>query len=225
MIARDPIETYLEQLATGLSAAGREPDAILAEVRDGLLEAKTAAIAQGLAAPAAAARAAEEFGDPATIAHAFQEDLAARQSRRIAIWLLATGPAIGALWAATAHFSHLVPGLADGHGLLLAIRLALGLAVLTTITAAMLAVGTAGALNRHFTIPARLPPTAAATSLTLAATIDTAALATVALAAISTPPSLAWTIALAAATASSLRLILTTRAARAILVSRRSIPA
>ena len=222
MIAPDPIDTYLDQLATLLSAARRERDAIIAEIRDGLLEAKAASEARGLAPSAAAAHAAQEFGDPATVALAFREDLAARQSRRIAIWLLVTGPVVGALWAATAHFSHLIPRLADDHGLLL-IRLALGLTIVTTITTALLAVGAAGPLNRQFRIPARLPPAAAATSLTLTATIDTAVLAATAIAVITTPQSIAWTIALAAATASSLRLTLTTRAARALLTTRRSI--
>ncbi len=234
--ASDPIDTYLAQLcrcldrtapAHGLgrasSTARAERDEIIAEIHDGLLEARAAYQRRELTPTAAAAHAVSEFGDPATLARSLQPDLLARHSRRIAQRFLATGPVIGVLWLATAAFSHLGARLRDPDGVVLAARLILGLTIITGIAAAALAIAATGRLNRWITIPARLPASAVATTAMLAAAIDAIVLTALLAATLTTPESVPWAVALAAATASSTRLILATREARRLIARRRTL--
>ena len=234
--ASDPIDTYLAQLARcldrtprarglgrGSSAARAEHDEIIAEIRDGLLEARAAYQRRELTPTAAASHAVGEFGDPASLARSLQPDLLARHSRRVALRLLATGPVIGVLWLATAALSPLAGRLRDPHGALLAARLLLGATIILGIAASVLAIAATGQLNRWIRIPERLPATAVTTTATLAAAIDAIVLSALLAAALTTPQSVPWAIALAAAAASSTRLILATREARCLIARRRTL--
>jgi hypothetical protein len=96
-----PIESYLAQVTAALPGPARAD--IVAELRDGLLDATDAHVSAGLAPPAAAQAAVAEFGHPAQVAAAFRPGLAASQARHVAATLLATGLA----WAAAARASHI----------------------------------------------------------------------------------------------------------------------
>jgi hypothetical protein len=221
--AAQPIESYLAELDRLLGGAARDRHAIVAELRDGLLEAERAHEQRGLEPTAAAAVAVAEFGEPAPLAAAFHLELAARQSRRIALALVTTIPLVGLLWATTAVASHIAHRVTHGDGLWLAGRLGLGLSVATVIATAALIVATTSRLSRQIEIPHRLPSTAAAASLTLTATLDATVLTALAVAMLKAPDAIAWAPALAAASASTARLVLTTRATRRCLTLRRSL--
>ncbi|HSP71345.1 MAG TPA: hypothetical protein VLN26_03190, partial [Gaiellaceae bacterium] len=132
-------------------------------------------------------------------------------------------PLVGLLWATTAVTSHIAHRATHADGLWLAGRLGLALSVATVAAAAALIVATTSRLGRRVEIPHRLPPMAAAASLTVTAVLDTTVLTALALAALATPDTIAWAPALVAATASSARLTLTTRAARRCLLLGRSL--
>src|SRR5262245_44672369 len=108
------IETYLAAIATHLASLGlpgprRARQAIIAELRDGLLEATTARLEQGLHPKRAARAALEEFGDPTAVASAFTPELAGIQARRTALTLTRTGPLVGVLWLAALAATHAHP--------------------------------------------------------------------------------------------------------------------
>jgi len=100
-------DAYLAQVAARLPGPARTRAGIIAELRAGLLDATDAHRDAGLPADSAAAAAVAEFGDPRQIADAFRPGLASSQARQVALALLATGPLIGVLWAATALASHI----------------------------------------------------------------------------------------------------------------------
>jgi hypothetical protein len=122
------IAAYLDGLRRRLPA-----DAV-DELADGLLETFDHRLATGVDADTAARQAIAEFGDVDTIHAAFTRH---SPGRRLAIRLLATGPAVGACWAGTLLLGHAwtwpVPGSA---------RLAFGLALLATVATLGAAAGT-----------------------------------------------------------------------------------
>jgi hypothetical protein len=82
-----------------LSALSRQlPASIVEELADGLGETCQFYLGQGLAADAAARSAVAEFGEPNVIVAEYTR---AHPTRRAARLLMATGPAVGACWAAT----------------------------------------------------------------------------------------------------------------------------
>jgi hypothetical protein len=100
MTAPDPvIDRYLTTVAARLTPVGPAQlrRSILAELRDGLLEACAAHQAHSLTPPQAAAAATAEFGDPHALAAAFTPELAAAQARRTALALIRSGPLVGVL--------------------------------------------------------------------------------------------------------------------------------
>jgi hypothetical protein len=226
------VEAWLAELAAGLHGPARARTAVVAELRDGLLEAVDSYRAEGLAPVEAARAAVDEFGEPAAIATAFAAELAARQARRTAVALIGTGPLVGLLWGAAMASSHLLAHPAQPGPpwtwpqLPVALRMVCALlaAVLVVgVPAGLFAVAATGRVSRWLPRPARharLAPTAAATLGVAALAADVIVLTTVSTMAIVTPGRLVWAPAIVAALASLTRLVLNARATRHLLATR-----
>ncbi|HET8680370.1 MAG TPA: hypothetical protein VFM54_00620 [Micromonosporaceae bacterium] len=92
MASHQLIDSYVIELADRL------PAQIVDEVADGLTETWHHHLTRGLAPAAAARTAIAEFGTPAQVVDAFVDQAAGRRTARA---LLATGPIVGACWAAS----------------------------------------------------------------------------------------------------------------------------
>jgi HAAS len=92
------LAAYLADLASRLRGPRRRRDAILAELRDGLLHATEARTATGLTPEQATAAAINQFGDTQAVADAFAGELATVYARRTIAWYIATGPLVGIWW-------------------------------------------------------------------------------------------------------------------------------
>jgi hypothetical protein len=221
MNAVDAIEDYIAELDDGLCGSRRERQAVVAEIRDGLLTAAEQHAQAGLRPPAAAIAATREFGEPHELATALRPELAARQSRRVALALLATGPIVGTLWATTAIASRIGERLEHVPGLWTAARLTLGLSIAAAIAAAAVCLAATGRLSRRLGPRTTTAPAAAGAAVGLAAAIDSSVLCALLVGALAAPTVIAWPPALAAALASSTRLAFSTRAAHRCLLLHR----
>lgn len=81
------IEAYLAELAGTLRGPGRAKADLVAEARDGLVDAATAYHAAGMDPAAAERRAVQEFGEVREIAPGYQTELGLAQGRRTALQL------------------------------------------------------------------------------------------------------------------------------------------
>lgn len=219
--AHATIEGYLSAVAIRLTGPRRTRQAILTELHDGLLEAAAAQLAHG-GTPMQAVRAAiEEFGDPPTIASQFTPELAASTSRQVALTLAASGPLIGLLWLAAYAASRIGPVRATPPwhwpstppGAWLAFPL-IGAAVVIAVVATVLVTASTGRLSSLLSVPLRVVPIAAATVGIAAIVVDLTVLSVLAIQANAHPDALARAPLAVAATASSARLVLASRAAR-----------
>jgi hypothetical protein len=225
----DLLEGWLADLSARLPGPARARQAVLAELRDGLLEAFDAHRVAGLAPVEAAWAVLGEFGEPAEIARAFAPELAGRQARRSVLALLGTGPLVGLVWGNAAAASHLLghparpgppwlwPGLPGVVRVVLAL---LALVVAAGVPAGLLAVAATGRPGRWLPYRPRLAPTAAATLGLAALTADLLLLVTVGASAVIMPGRLVWAPVTMAVCASLARLVLNTRATRRLLVTR-----
>jgi hypothetical protein len=119
MASHQLIDDHLAALSRAL------PSETVEELADGLVETWHHYIAAGLAPSVAAQAAIKEFGTPDQITRAF---VAQAPGRRIALTLLATGPIIGAAWAAS-----LIAARAWAWPIPLAAKLAFGLTLLSVV--------------------------------------------------------------------------------------------
>jgi len=220
------VEDYLAEVAARLPGPARARAGIIAELRAGLLDAADARRAAGLPAAAADAGAVAEFGDPRQVAAAFQPGLALIQARRVALTLLATGPLIGLLWAATAVASHIgirhaPPWQWAGAppGSLIAFPLGAAAFVIAVWTA-LFTIAATGRATRWLPDRPRLAPGSAAIAGLGAAAADLTLFVLLASQLAAAPGALAPAPAAAAALASLTRLILAGRAARRCLTAR-----
>jgi hypothetical protein len=122
--------------------SARLPASIAEELADGLAETYQHYLRQGLSPGAAAQSAVAEFGEPHLIVAEFAR---AHPTRRAAVRLLGTGPAVGACWAAA-----LITSRAWTWPTPVPVRILLGLALITTI--GLLA---AAALGTRYRLAAR----------------------------------------------------------------------
>jgi hypothetical protein len=226
-VAEREVRTYLAEIATRLTGPAQARRDILAELDGGLADAACAYRADGMS-PAQAARAAiAEFGRPDQVAAGFRAELSTAQARRTAFILMATGPAIGVLWAAAALASGI--GAHDAApwrwtGWPAGDRLAIHLAVIVLVAvigSILFTLAATGSLTRW--LPAR-PATSAAVAATGIAAVDVTLLALLAALAATTPGRLAALPAGAAAAASLARLTFAGRAARSCLTNRAACP-
>jgi hypothetical protein len=97
------VEHYLAELATRLLGPRAARTRVLTEIRDGLTEAIDARLADGMPPAAAAATAIGEFGDPTTVAHSFDAELATAFARRTIAMFIITGPLVGIWWLLLLH--------------------------------------------------------------------------------------------------------------------------
>jgi hypothetical protein len=221
-----PIATCLGEVAAALPGPAQARGDIMAELRSGLLDAADAHRRAGLAAGAAAQAAVREFGDPRQVAAAFAPELAARQARRTALTLVATGPLIGLLWTAAALASHIGvrhalpwqwPGAPPAS--LVAFPVAAAAIVIAAWTA-LITVAATGRLTRWLPVRSRLAPTAAAISSLGATAADLSVFALLASQLVRAPGTLAPAPVAIAAAASLTRLTLARRATRRCLTAR-----
>jgi hypothetical protein len=229
MRASPVIDTYLREVGAALPGPARARRDILAELRDGLLDAADAHCGAGLPEGAAAAAAITEFGDPRVVAAAFRPGLTMRHARRVALTLVTSGPLIGLLWAVAAAASRMAirhappwqwagapPGSAAAFLLVLA-------AVLVAIWAGLFTVAATGSLTRWFPESPGLVTITAAICGFAAMAADTAIFALLAGKLASSPGALAPLPVTAAAAASLTRLTLAGRAVRGCLAARASL--
>jgi len=208
------IESYLTEVAARLVGPARMRGAILAELRDGLMEALGTRLARGVEPAHAAAAAIGEFGDPPSVARGFASELAAATARRVAFALASTGPPIGLLWAAAyaGRFGlvHVGPPWrwpAAPTGAWLAFPLICAVVAIAGL-AALTVVASTSRLSRWLPMRPTLAPVAAAAVAAAAMTVDLTMLGLLASQVVTRPGSLAWSSAAAAATASLTRLTL-----------------
>jgi len=225
--AEQILDGYLGELAARLPGPARARQAVLAELGDGLLDATQARLT-GEATPAqAAAAAVNEFGDPATVAHAFAPELAATCARRTALALIATGPLVGGLWLAAVLTAAGPAALAAAPPWQWPViqaggwpaRLLLGLAVVTVV-AAWLTVAATGPLTCWLPTQPGLPAIAATTAAGGTGLVDLGLLVALTIAALAFPDVVSWPLATVAATASLVRCALASRAAHRCLTLR-----
>ncbi|WP_064742907.1 permease prefix domain 1-containing protein [Pseudonocardia spinosispora] len=95
----DPIDTVLAELGRALRGPKRARGDLLAEVRDGLLDAAHRYQDTGLDRDDARRRAAEDFGDVRELVPAYRAELIAGQGRRTALVMLLGLPPLTQLWA------------------------------------------------------------------------------------------------------------------------------
>jgi roadblock/LC7 domain-containing protein len=98
------VERYLTELAAQLMPGPRAARTrVLTEIRDGLTDTIDARLAGGMPPGAAATTAIHEFGDPATVAGSFAEELATASARRTIAAFILTGPLVGIWWLLLLH--------------------------------------------------------------------------------------------------------------------------
>jgi hypothetical protein len=98
----ESVDAFLQAVAARLPGPTKPRAEILAELRDGLLEAVADDERAGVGHDEAVQRALRRFGDPPALAQAFWPELAAARARRSALALFATARIVAALWIAAA---------------------------------------------------------------------------------------------------------------------------
>jgi len=97
------VEHYLTDLSARLRGPRTVRRRILAEVADGLTETIGTHTTDGMPPMVAADTAVREFGDPATVAGSFAEELATATARRTIAAFIVTGPLVGIWWLLLLH--------------------------------------------------------------------------------------------------------------------------
>lgn len=221
------LDRYLSEVDARLPGPARDHPAILAELRSGLLDATDQHEAAGLPPAEAMAAAIGEFGEPGLVADGFRDELAATQSRRVAICLLVTGPLVAVLWIVTALTSRLgirleAPwqwsGLSSA-GLRVAAQLVVVAAGVTAI-AALTGIAATGRLTRWLPARPRRAPTAAAIAGLGAVSADSVGLVLLTVEVALGPGRVSPVPAAAAAVASLARVVLARRATQDCLAVR-----
>jgi hypothetical protein len=100
--SNDSIDAFLQAVAARLPGPTRSRGDILAELRDGLIEAANANQRAGLRGEQAVRLAVQEFGSPQDVADSLCPELASAQGRRIAGALLVGALLVASLWIAAA---------------------------------------------------------------------------------------------------------------------------
>lgn len=212
------IAEYLRTLAAALIGPEAAQAAILNEISDGLHEAAGTYQAQGLKPAAAALAAVAEFGEPHAVAAAFGPGLVARQARRTALALLASGPLVGLAWVGGAIVAALPPARYELSGPWWALPV-VALMLIIGAPSVVLALVTTSRLGLRFSLPASLPPRAAGVAGLAAVTADATLLTMLGVYALMTPAALSLLAVVPAVAASLARLALAARASRRCLAT------
>jgi hypothetical protein len=99
----EQIGRYLDQIAADLHGPRRRRARILAELREGLVEAVAGHTARGLPPRQAVVAATAQFGSPAAVAASFAGELTIGYARRTLGLFVATGPLVGIPWLLVLH--------------------------------------------------------------------------------------------------------------------------
>jgi hypothetical protein len=94
----DPIDDWLGEIGSRLPGPAGPRAEILAELRDGVLEAAEANRRRGGEPEEAMELALRQFGDAPALAACFWPEMAAARARQVVLVLFATGPIVAALW-------------------------------------------------------------------------------------------------------------------------------
>jgi hypothetical protein len=211
----DPIEGLISAVAVRLPGPSRPRAQILAELRDGLLEAAEASERSGLERPEAVRLALDQFGDARTLAASFWPELAAARARRLVIALLATAPIVAALWVSAARSRMPATGrLFDGSLTHAAAALLVG----GVIACGVATIAATGRMTRWLWAAPRTPLFGAAATGILAVTADLASLSLLSVPLASYSGSLHQLTLGAAILASATRLTLASRASWACVM-------
>ncbi|MFE6906547.1 permease prefix domain 1-containing protein [Streptomyces erythrochromogenes] len=161
----DPIEAHVAELAAVLRGAEREKERMLAELREGLLDAAAELAPGGEPGHEAAREAVRRFGSVAELAPDFQRELTVVQARHTSRRILLLAPLLLPCWyllAAAGPTAHRLPYAAQ----VLLAHLG-GTAAATALAAAVFLAAT-GRLARRLSTPDRLPVLVAWTGTTAA---------------------------------------------------------
>lgn len=210
------VDAYLRDLADELAGPPHAGAAVVTEIGDGLLEAVGSYRASGLHGEEAARAAIAEFGEPRTVAAAFWPELGARQARRTALALIASGPLIGIAWLTGAMAASLPPIGRHMPAAWWALPV-VGLALIVAVPSIMLALAATSRLGLRLTLPASVPAKAAGIASVAAVAADLTLLVMLGLFGV-TRPDLVPLLPLApAVAASAARMWLAARASRRCL--------
>ena len=206
----DPIDSLLMATGARLTGPAGPREDILAELRDGLVEAAEANKRNGMAHGEAVQLALRQFGDAPTLAAAFWPEMAAAKARRVVLALFATGPIVAALWASAARSrgSASESGMFDGGQP----HLAAALLVAAAIGCGIWTIVATGPVPRLPRIAPQMLLLGAAATGGIAVIADLAVLSTLAVRLAGFPGPIHQLALGAAMLASSTRLILTSRA-------------
>jgi hypothetical protein len=108
----DLIDNWLGEIGSRLPGPAGPRAEILAELRDGLLEAAEANRREGRGRGEALELALRQFGDLPALAASFWPEMAAARARQVVLVLFATGPIVAALWVSALRSRG--PGSAEG---------------------------------------------------------------------------------------------------------------
>ncbi|MGW6612615.1 permease prefix domain 1-containing protein [Streptomyces erythrochromogenes] len=161
----DPIEAHVTELAAVLQGAEREKTRMLAELREGLLDAAAELAAGGEPDREAAREAVRQFGGVAELAPGFQRELTIVQARHTSRRILLVAPLLLPCWyllSAAGPTAHRLPYAAQ----VLLAHLG-GTAAATALAAAVFLAAT-GRLARRLSTPDLLPVMVAWTGTTAA---------------------------------------------------------
>ncbi len=100
--SNDAVDAFLQAVGARLPGPMRVRGDILAELRDGLIEAADVNQRSGLPREQAVQLALQEFGDPRSLAKSLSPELVSAQGRRIAQALLGAAPIVASLWIVAA---------------------------------------------------------------------------------------------------------------------------
>jgi hypothetical protein len=153
------VGAFLTELDSCLLAGRRARREIMLELADGLSCAGEQHGQRGLSAEQAARAAVAEFGDPRTVAAAFNRQLGVRAAHRLGAGLVLSGPLVGLTWVA----AYARAGL-DWPSRIVHVFSAMPLyplILVVTVPAAMVAFAGSGPAARHLSVPPRVATGAA----------------------------------------------------------------
>jgi hypothetical protein len=211
----DPIDNWLGQVGSRLPGPAGPRKQILAELRDGLLEAAEANRRRGR--PDAIELALRQFGDAPALAACFWPEMAAARARQVVLVLFATGPVVAALWvsALRSRGPRSAEALFDSGqahvAAALLVALVIGCGIWTLVAT--------GRATRWLATAPQMSLLGAAATGGIAALVDLALLSLVSARLIGFPGTLHQLALGAAVLASSTRLVLTSRASWSCLTS------
>jgi hypothetical protein len=219
------LDHYLAALANTLGGPPAVREAVVAELRDGLLETFDTQRRLGLQPAEAAWAAIRLFGEVPAVCQAFAPEVAAVQARTLALRLLGTGPVVGTVWllALTTSQVHIVLPF-QGRESVWRLFPLVGVVLTVTVAAGLCAIAATGRLGRRLPVDSQLGLRAAVLTGAGAVLVDLGMATLVLAQAVSTPGLLIPLPLLAAVTVSLVRLRLAAPATRRCLAAQRALP-